>query len=139
MTAPVTDDPFRRGGGSAGSSGSSRSQLGLPFDQLRDLPETLTIAQRPSMILIQENDDEGRTRALVPDGIRHPSADRESETLTRWKGSRLHVETWHDDGVHVEEIFEIAPDRSFLTVSVKADDGGDPLSVERVFEPDAST
>ena len=135
MTAPVTDDPFRRGGGSAGS-GSSRSQLGLPLDHLRDLPETLTIAQRPSMILIQENDDEGRTRALVPDGVRHLSADRESETLTRWEGTRLHVETWHDDGVHVEVIFEIAPDRSFLTVTVKADDGGDALSVERVFTPD---
>jgi hypothetical protein len=127
-----TGDPFGRGG----ASRSSRSQARAAFDHVLDLPETLTIAQRPSLILIQEDDDEGRTRALRPDGVRQPTTGGESESRTRWDRGLLHVETWHDDGVHVEEIFELAPDASLLTVSVRVDDGGSAIALERVFRPD---
>lgn len=133
MTGTPTDDPFARGG----SSRSSRSQSRAAFDHVLDLPETLTIAQRPSLILIQEDDDEGDIRALTPDGVRRQSTDG-SEDRTRWDKGLLHVETWHDDGVQVEEIFELAPDRSLLTVTVRVDDGGSAISVERVFRPDES-
>ena len=129
-----TDDPFRQGG----SSRSSRSQSRGAFEHVLDLPETLTIAQRPSLILIQENDDEGRTRALRPDGARHQSTGGQSENRTRWDKGLLHVETWHDDGVHVEEIFEPSPDGRLLTVTVRVDDGGSAISLERVFRPDES-
>jgi hypothetical protein len=127
-----TGDPFGRGG----ASRSSRSQARAAFDHVLDLPETLTIAQRPSLILIQENDDEGRTRALRPDGVRHQTPGGQSENRTRWEKGLLHVETWHDDGVHAEEIFELAPDASLLTVTVRVDDGGSDISLERVFRPD---
>ena len=131
---PETGDPFDRGG----SSRSSRSQSRAAFDYVLDLPETLTIAQRPSLILIQENDDEGRVRALRPDGTRVRSSGGQSESQTRWEKGLLRVETWHDDGVRVEEIFELAPDRSLLTVTVRVNDGGSAISLERVFRPDES-
>jgi hypothetical protein len=134
MTGTPTDDPFARGG----SSRSSRSQSRAAFDHVLDLPETLTIAQRPSLILIQENDDEGAIRALRPDGVRRQSSDG-SEDRTRWDKGLLHVETWHDDGVEVEEIFELAPDGTRLTVTIRVDDGGSAISVERVFRPDESS
>jgi hypothetical protein len=128
-----TGDPFQR----RGSSGSSSSQARAASEHVRDLPETLTIAQRPSLILIQENDDEGRTRALRPDGARHRAADGESEHRTRWEKGLLHVETWHDDGVRVAEIFELAPDGTLLTVTVQVADGGSStITLERVFRPE---
>jgi hypothetical protein len=130
MTAPPTDDPFARGG----SSRSSRSQARAAFDHVLDLPETLTIAQRPSLILIEEDDDEGHIRALRPDGVRRQSSDG-SEDQTRWDKGLLHVKTWHEDGVEVEEIFELAPDGTRLTVTILVDDGGSAISVERVFRP----
>lgn len=127
-----TGDPFQR----KGASGSSPPQAGAASGHLRDLPETLTIAQRPSLILIQENDDEGRVRALRPDGARHRATDGESEHRARWEEELLHVETWHDDGVRVEEIFELAPDGTRLTVSVRVADGGSTVALERVFRPE---
>ena len=77
-------------------------------------------------------------RALRPDGARVRSTNGESECLTRWEKGLLRVETWHDDGVHVEEIFDLAPDRSLLTVTVLVDDGGSAIALERVFRPDGS-
>ncbi len=129
---PGTGDPFQR----KGSSESSSSQARSPSEHVRDLPETLTIAQRPSLILIQENDDEGRTRALRPDGARHRAADGETEHRTRWEKGLLHVETWHDDGVRVAEIFELAPDGTLLTVTVQVAEGGSTTTLERVFRPE---
>jgi hypothetical protein len=134
VTEVPTGDPFRRGGSTgSGSSWPSRSGWGSASDYVKDLPETLTIAQRPELILIQENDDEGRTRALVPDGARRRSADREYQHTSRWEGAVLKVETWYDDGLHVRETFELAPEGSLLTVSFRVDDGGDPVTVERVY------
>lgn len=130
----TTGDPFAQGG----SSRSSRSQARATFEHVLDLPETLSIAQRPSLILIRENDDDGRVRALRPDGARVQTTGGKSETLTRWEKGLLRVETWHDDGVHIEEIFDLAPDRSLLTVTVRVDDGGSAISLERVFHPDES-
>jgi hypothetical protein len=135
MTGPVgAGDPFER----RGAAGSSPSQSRAAFEYVLDLPDTLTIAQRPSLILIQENDDEGRVRALRPDGVRVRSPDGRAESRTRWAQGLLHVETWHDDGVHVEEMFELAPDRSLLTVTVRVNDGGSVISLDRVFRPDRS-
>ncbi len=130
----VSGDPFAQGG----SYRSSRSQSRAAFEHVLDLPDRLSIAQRPSLILIRENDDDGRVRALRPDGARVRSTNGESECLTRWEKGLLRVETWHDDGVHVEEIFDLEPDRSLLTVTVLVDDGGSAISLERVFRPDGS-
>ncbi len=134
MTGTPTGDPFAQGG----SYRSSHSQSRAAFEHVLDLPDRLSIAQRPSLILIRENDDDGRVRALRPDGARVRSTNGESECLTRWEKGLLRVETWHDDGVHVEEIFDLAPDRSLLTVTVLVDDGGSAISLERVFRPDGS-
>jgi hypothetical protein len=47
------------------------------------------------------------------------------------------VETWHDDGVRVAEIFELAPDGTLLTVTVQVADGGSStITLERVFRPE---
>jgi hypothetical protein len=131
-----TGDPFKQGGSSYGSSGS---QSRAAFDHVQDLPETLTIAQRPALILVQEDDDEGRIRALRPDGTRQRTTNGKSEHRTRWDKGLLRVETWYDDGVHAEEIFDLAPDRSLLTVTVRVDDGDSTISLERVFRPDPLT
>jgi hypothetical protein len=128
--AGVSDDPFR-----TGSSGSGRSDPRAAYEYVLDLPKTLTIAQRSSLILIQENDDEGRTRGLHPDGSRRQSPGGKSATRTRWEKGRLHVETWRGDGVDVDEVFEIAPDKSQLTVVVRVAQGGVGMTLERVFVP----
>lgn len=136
MTPGVTgvggsDDPFRR------SSGAGRSAPREAYAFVLDLPEELTIAQRPSLILIQENDDESRVRGLHPDGSRRPGPNGPTEA--RWEeDGRLHVKTWREDGVDVEENFALAPDRSQLTVSVRVVQGGTALALERVFVPDES-
>jgi hypothetical protein len=101
-----------------------------------DLPKTLTIAQRPSLILIQEDDAEGRIRGLRPDGVRRRSPDGTAETRTRWEGPRLHVDTWRDDGLHVEEVFALAADGSLLTVTVSVVEAATTLTLERVFHPE---
>jgi hypothetical protein len=66
------------------------------------------------------------------------SSDGRSECRSRWENGLLHVDTWHEDGVHVLEIFELAPDGSLLTVTVRVNDGGSVISLERVFRPDTS-
>lgn len=125
-----SDDPFR-----TGSSGSGRSDPRAAYGYVLDLPKTLTIAQRSSLILIQEDDDESRVRGLHPDGSRRQAPGGKSATRTRWEKGRLHVETWRTDGVDVDEIFELAPDRSQLTVTVHVAEGGVSMTLERVFVP----
>jgi hypothetical protein len=133
MTPGVTGvgesgDPFGRG-----SSGSSSSAARAAYAFVLDLPKTLTIAQRPSLILIQEDDDEGRVRGLHPDGTRHQAPGGKSATRTRWEKGRLHVETWRPDGVDVDEVFALAPDGALLTVTVHVTEGGTSMTLERVF------
>jgi hypothetical protein len=127
-----SDDPFHRR-----SSGSGRSEPRAAYEFVLDLPETVTIAQRPSLILIQEDDDEGRVRGLHPDGSRRRGP--LGATETRWEEEgRLRVKTWRDDGVDVDETFELAADRSQLTVTVRVAQGGVAMTLERVFVPDES-
>jgi hypothetical protein len=127
-----SDDPFHRR-----PSGSSRSEARAAYGVVLDLPEALTIAQRPSLILVQEDDDEGRVRGLHPDGSRRRGP--LGATEARWEeGGRLRVKTWRDDGVDVDETFELAPDRSRLTVTVRVAQGGVHMTLERVFVPDES-
>ncbi len=127
-----SDDPFHRR-----SSGSGRSEPRAAYAVVLDLPETLTIAQRPSLILIQEDDDEGRVRGLHPDGSRRRGP--LGATETRWEeGGRLRVKTWRDDGVDVDETFELAADRTQLTVTVRVAQAGVTMALERVFVPDES-
>ena len=132
MTGPAAGDPFEK----RGSSRSSGSQRRAALEHVVDLPEILTIAQRPALILIEEDDDEGRIRALRPDGIRVRSTDGRSESRTHWSKGLLHVETWHDDGVQTREVFDLAPDATRLTVTVHVNDGGAAITLERVFRPD---
>ena len=124
-------DPF-----GTGSSRSSRSDPRAAYEYVLDLPKTLTIAQRSSLILIQEDDDEGRVRGLHPDGARHQAPGGQSATRTRWEKGRLHVETWRGDGVDVDEVFELAPDGKLLTVTVHVTEGGTSMTLERVFRPE---
>lgn len=130
-----TGDPFETGSGGYGTSGS---QNRAALEHVMELPEILTIAQRPDLILVQEDDDEGRVRALRPDGIRIRATNGKSESRTKWDKGLLRVDTWHDDGVHTEEIFELAPDGKLLTVTVNVDDLGSTIALTRVFRPDPS-
>jgi hypothetical protein len=137
MTPGVTgvggsDDPFHRR-----SSGAARSASREAYAFVLDLPESLTIAQRPSLILIQEGDDESRVRGLHPDGSRRPGPDGPTETRWEEDGS-LRVKTWRDDGVDVEETFALASDESQLTVTLRVVQGGTALTLKRVFVPDES-
>jgi hypothetical protein len=138
MTPGVTGgvgggDPLRRT-----PSGSKWPVPRAAYGYLLDLPQTLTIAQRPSLILIQDDDDEGRTRGLRPDGVRRRSPDGAAETRTRWEDAGLHVETWRDDGVHVDELFELGADGSLLSVTLNVAESGVTLDVERVFRRSGS-
>jgi hypothetical protein len=125
-----SDDPFR-----TGSSGSGRSDARAAYEYVLDLPEALTIAQRSSLILIQEDDDESRVRGLHPDGTRRQAPGGQSATEARWEKGRLHVETWRTDGVDVDEVFALAPDGELLTVTVHVTEAGTSMTLERVFVP----
>lgn len=104
-----------------------------------DRPKELAIAQRPSLILIQEGDDEGSVRGVHTDGQRRPMPAGRGDIRGAWEDGQLVVETWQSDGVQTVETYELTADPRELkvTVSVMAR-GTHPLTVESVYVPDAS-
>lgn len=81
-----------------------------------DQPKELTIAQRPTLVLIQEGDDEDDVRGIHTDGQRRPIPGG-GEVSGAWEDGQLVVETRRDNGVRRVETFELSADGSELTVT----------------------
>ncbi len=97
------------------------------------------IAQRTSLVLIQEGDDEGSVRGVHTDGRRRPMPAGRGEIRGHWENGQLVVETWRNDGLQLVETFELASDPRELTVTVAVmAPGMHPLTVTSVYEPDRS-
>ena len=124
-----------RGGYPYGGGSDPRRTVFPEFDR----PKELMIAQRTSLVLIQEGDDEGSVRGVHTDGRRRPMPAGRGEIRGHWENGQLVVETWRNDGLHLVETFELASDPRELTVTVAVmAPGMHPLTVTSVYEPDRS-
>ncbi|MEE8218546.1 MAG: hypothetical protein V3S03_06230 [Vicinamibacteria bacterium] len=127
--------PQDRGQSPYGGGGDPRRAVFPEFDR----PKELMIAQRTSLVLIQEGDDEGSVRGVHTDGRRRPMPAGRGEIRGHWENGQLVVETWRNDGLQLVETFELASDPRELTVTVAVmAPGMHPLTVTSVYEPDRS-
>jgi hypothetical protein len=112
------------GGGSGSPTGRGPSPYGRGQDSRAavfpkiDQPDELTIAQRRTLVLIQEGDDEGSVRGIHTDGQRRPMPGGGGEVSGAWEDGRLVVETRRDDGVRYTETYQLSADGGELTVAV---------------------
>jgi hypothetical protein len=122
-------DPFRR----------NRQAQRAAFPEL-DRPKELTIAQRSTLVLIQEGDDEGSVRGIHTDGRRRPLPGGRGEMRGQWEEGDLVVESWGNDGLQLVEIYALSPDPRELTVTVEiVAPGLPPLTVRSVYLPTPSS
>ncbi len=118
--------------------GGGRDPRAAVFPEI-DRPKELTIAQRTSLVLIQEGDDEGSVRGVHTDGQRRPMPAGRGDIRGAWEDGQLVVETWRSDGVQTVETYELAADARELTVTVSVMARGlHPLAIKSVYVPDTS-
>jgi hypothetical protein len=118
--------------------GGGRDPRAAVFPEI-DRPKELTIAQRTSLVLIQEGDDEGSVRGVHTDGQRRPMPAGRGDMRGTWEDGQLVVETWRSDGVQTVETYELAEDARELTVTVSVMARGmHPLSITSLYVPDPS-
>lgn len=125
-----------RGGRGGGPGARSGMGGGDPREALRPLfeaPVELAITPTESEIVILEKD--GRMRTLHPDGRKYKAEGGAVEVQSGWDGGKLVVETKTEAGSRITETFEVAPDRSRLTVTLKLDGSRGPaVTVKRVYD-----
>lgn len=139
-----------RGGGMGGGGGMGRGggmggrgrpdgggPDGEPQQGLRGLmkaPEELTITLGEQEIAILE--DDGRLRALHPDGKKYQAEDGGLEVKTRWDKDRLVVETARKPGPKAREVFATGKDGRQLVVTLRLEGGRlPPVTIRRVYDP----
>jgi hypothetical protein len=83
-----------------------------------DQPKELTIAQRSTLVLIQEGDDADDVRGIHTDGQPRPIPGGGGVMSGAWEDGHLVVETRRDDGLRRTETFELSADGRELTVTV---------------------
>jgi hypothetical protein len=100
---------------------------------LLEAPAEISITQTPAEIAILEKD--GRLRALHPDGQSRTSEAGGAEVKTHWEGKALVVQTSRGRGT-LFEAYDMAPDKSLLTVTVRVEGGfASGLTLKRVYVP----
>lgn len=111
----------------------------VALSTLDDRPKELLIAQRTTMVLIQEGDDEGSVRGVRTDGQRRPMPAGRGEMQGRWEDGALVVETWRADGLETVETFELSTDPREIKVTFLVTIRGlDPISIISIYQPDRS-
>lgn len=115
----------REGGGPDGGRGGSMRGFFQP-------PETLTIIQTADDIAVDDGD---RVLHLHPDGKKIRSEGGGSETMTKWRGSELVVETKSDRGTKITSAYMVVPEKRQLDVtSTMEGRSGEPITVRRVYD-----
>ncbi|HUL77094.1 MAG TPA: hypothetical protein VL691_07500, partial [Vicinamibacteria bacterium] len=131
----------RSGRGSHGSAGSrtSRPSVPAPDDDPRgpqkvaEAGETLTITQTEVEIAVV--DKTGQARSLYPNGKTYKADDGASDVRSYWKDGSLVVEKKNVRGWRLTETWQLAPDRSRLTVVWHLEGGSRPKSnLKRVYD-----
>jgi hypothetical protein len=126
----------RHHGGGGGHHERSRPSPAAPapdaFDSLTDVPRGLTITQTATEVAVLGSDGSLRTFHPSEGPSTSPSG---AEVKAAWEGVQLVVET-RNAGTKVTETFEIAGDRTALTVTVRfLSPTVGPLTVRRVYAP----
>jgi hypothetical protein len=136
---PGQRGPYGRPGGRGQYPyGGGRDPRAAVFPEI-NRPKELTIAQRTTLVLIQEGDDEGSVRGVHTDGQRRAMPAGRGDMRGTWEDGQLVVETWRSDGVQTVETYELAVDPRELTVTVSVMARGmHPLSIKSVYVPDTS-
>ena len=140
-TGPGSGGPGRGGygGGRGGPGGTGRRPGGGgdPREALRPIfeaPVELAITPTESEVVILEKD--GRMRTLHPDGQKYKAEGGSAEVKTRWEAGKLLVETKTERGAKVTETFDVAVDRSQMTVTLRLERSPMPtITIKRVYEP----
>lgn len=120
--------PRGGGGGSQGGSGGSPGSM----HELFEPAELLTITGSQSELTL--DDGNGELTRLVVDGKAHPRESGGGETMARWKGNALEVESKSDRGFTLTTTYTPNPDTHKLEVLARVSGRGDPVSVHRVYD-----
>jgi hypothetical protein len=117
-----------------GPYGSGTDARSAAFSEI-DRPKELTIAQRATLVLIQDGDDEGSVRGVHTDGRRRPMPAGRGDLRGRWEDGRLVVETWRNNGLRVTESYDLSLDPRELRVTVEITAPGLPsILVTSLYE-----
>jgi len=125
-----------RAGGTGGGRGPGNPGGGDATESMRavfEAPVEMSITPTEAEIVILEKD--GRLRMLHADGKKYKIEGGNAETKTRWEAGKLVVETSNPMGGRVDETFEVAPDRSKLTVTVRVEGSRmSGLTLKRIYD-----
>jgi hypothetical protein len=95
-------------------------------------PETLTITQTAEEIGV---DDGQRVLHFHPDAKKIKSGGGGSETISKWRGNELVVETRSERGPRVTSAYMAVPEKHQLYItSAVAGRSGEPITVRRVYD-----
>jgi hypothetical protein len=137
-TPPYGGETGQPGGRGPSPYGRGQDPRAAVFPKI-DQPDELMIAQRPTLVLIQEGSDEGSVRGIHTDGQQRPIPGGRGEVSGAWEDAQLVVETRRDDGVRFTETYELSADGGELRVTVHIVAPRMPaLTVESLYVPDAS-
>jgi hypothetical protein len=93
----------------------------------------MTVTQADSQIVVAETP--GQTRNLYPNGKTYKADEGATQIRTSWENGRLVVEKKNVHGWRLVETWELAPDRSRVTVHLQFEGGKRPkLTLTRVYD-----
>jgi len=131
----------RGGGETRGATGRGRSAQTVdesdPLGAKRTAgtPDTMTVTQTRSEIVVAETP--GQTRELYPNGNTYKMDEGATQIRTSWENGRLVVEKKNVRGWRLTETWELAPDRSRVTIHLHFEGGSRPkLTLTRVYDRD---
>jgi hypothetical protein len=77
----------------------------------------------------------GGQREYYPNGRTYKADEGQSDVKSEWRAGRLVFEKKTRQGWHLAETWQVAPDRSRLTIETRIEGGGRPKgSVTRVYD-----
>jgi hypothetical protein len=137
-----------RGGGGGGRGGRTARTSPLQSVDENDprgakssagRPDTMTVTQAESEIVVEETP--GRKRDLYPNGKTYKTDEGATQIRTLWKDGELMVEEKNVHGWRLVETWDMAPDRSRVSIHLLLEGGSRPkLTLTRVYDrDDAST
>ena len=97
--------------------------------------DTMTVTQTTAEIVVAEAS--GRTRELYPNGKTYRTDEGATQIRTSWENGRLVVERKNVNGWRLVETWELAPDRSRITIHQHFEGGKRPkVTLTRVYDRD---
>jgi hypothetical protein len=101
-----------------------------------DPPDRLTIVQTNTTVIITAGD--GRVVRLSTDGTKVKDESTKIERKTKWDGNKLVSEIGGLGPGKITETYVLDPERKQLRITVQMDNGGRPMTLNRVYDADAA-